>query len=153
MAHLTQADWDEYGDIINEFHEDANQEDITWRRMSSNLNRWGEDGGETYTDTTILGLIQYNFFRSWAINKTSTTGELDKESVLVYFNTEYLRQSGWLTTGDQFDFRPGEDRFIINGQVYKALGDSQVAQAKEKTLMSFIILKREETKTGNKVYE
>lgn len=153
MAFLSSADWQEYKDIINEFHEDANQEPIIWRRMTSNLHRYGEDGGETHVDTNLLGLVQYNFFRSWPINKTTTTGELDKESCMLYLNIEYLRGLGFLTADEQFAFRPAEDRFLIDGKLYKAAGDSQAAQAHDENLLLFIVLKREETDTGDLVYE
>ncbi len=153
MAHLTDDDWQEYIDIIDEFHEDANQQEVIWRKLTNNFNRWGEDGGETYEDIPTLGLVQYNFFRSWAINKTTSTGELDKESCMVFFNQKYLSDNGWLTTNNQFKFRPGEDRFIIDGELYKARGNSKAAQANDQTLLIFIILKREETDTGNLVYE
>ena len=58
-----------------------------------------------------------------------------------------------MTTAGQFIFRSGEDRFIIRGEVYKALGDSQAAQASDEPLEVFIVLKREETETADLVYE
>ena len=154
MGFLTPAEWQEYKDIINEFNlDDSNQEDITWRRLTSNLNRFGEDDGVITNDVNIKGLIQYNYFRAWPANRSSVSGELDKESLLLWLNIEYLRTNGWLTASNQFAFRPGEDRFIINGEVFKATGNSQAAQASDEPLLVFIILKAEETDTGELVYE
>ena len=44
MAFLTPADWQDYKDCINEFNlEDSHLQDIVWRRLVTNLSRWGED--------------------------------------------------------------------------------------------------------------
>lgn len=154
MGFLTSADWQEYKDIINEFNlDDSNMQVITWRRLTTNLSRFGEDDNIAHTNTNINGLLQYNYFRSWPTNKTTISGEVDKESVLLWLNIEYLRTNGWLTASNQFSFRPGEDRFIVNGVTYKALGNSQAAQASDEPLLVFIVLKAEETETGNLVYE
>lgn len=154
MGFLTPADWQEYKDIINEFNQDdSNLEDVIWRRLNTNLSRFGEDDNVIHTNVNIKGLLQYNYFRAWPTNRTSVSGELDKESVLLWLNIDYLRTNGWLTPSNQFIFRPGEDRFIINGVLYKALGDSQAAQASDEPLLVFMVLKKEETETGNLVYE
>jgi len=154
MAFLTPADWQDYKDCINEFNlEDSHLQDIVWRRLVTNLSRWGEDDNEVRTDLLIKGLVQYNYFKSWPTNQTTVSGEIDKESLLIWLNVKYLSDNGWLTPAGQYIFRPGEDRFIIRGEVYKALGDSQAAQAHDEPLEVFIVLKKEETETGDLVYE
>lgn len=149
MAFLSQTDWDLYKAIIDEFHEDVNQEPITWRKYVNVIDRYGEDKDpKNFQDIPLLGLVQYNYFRSWPINKAMVAGKVDKESVLVYFNTQYLIDSNHTNVNDLLAFDPGKDLFIIKGLIYKSFGESQVAQAKDKTLLQFLILKREEIPTG-----
>ena len=152
MSNLTPADWDAHTDAINSFHDDAFQHVITWKRIITNLDENGEDGNIRYEDIELRGLMLYNYFRSWPTNKNDQAGEIDKQSCLLYLNSEYLRGLGYLNNLDQFDFLPVEDRVIINGLVYKANGESQAAQAKDKNLLHFIILKREELETGSSKY-
>lgn len=149
MAHLTPADWDLYKAIIDEFHEDVNQEQIIWRRYVNTIDRYGEDKDpKNFQDINLLGLVQYNYFRNWPINKSMVAGKVDKESVMVYFNTQYLIDSNHTNVNNLLSFDPGKDFFIIRGLLYKCFGESQVAQANNKTLLQFIILKREEIQTG-----
>lgn len=149
MAHMTQADWDRHIETINEYHEDAFQQEITWRKNITNLNRYGEDSNVRYKDITIKCLIDYNSFRTWPINLSSDTGILDKQSLVAYFNIKYLRDLGYLDSNDIFNFNPGLDKFIVNGILYRTEGESQVSQAHNMPLMIFLILQREETSTGD----
>jgi len=155
MAHLTPADWQDYEDIINEFHEDANQQTVTWRRHSNVLDRYGEDkdGGPVYVDVPILALVQDNFFRSWPISDATVTGKIDKESIMLYLNTKYLQDNAWANADGQLIFDPGKDQFIIKGLLYKCFGELTSAQAKDTTLFNLIILKREEVATSAEKYQ
>lgn len=144
MGHMTQADWDAHEKAINDYHEDAFQQDVIWKRLITNLSINGEDGAERSNDITLKGLIVYNFFRSWPMNKPDTTGEIDQESCVLYLNNKYLNDNGYLNINGQFNFKPVEDRFIINGVIYKPSGDAQISQTNYKTLLHFVILKREE---------
>lgn len=151
MAHMTQAEWDLHKSIINEYQDDAFQEDITWLSSAKVVNRWGEEQ-QNFLSINILGLIQYNQFRSWPINKDKITGQIDDESCLLYLNIKYLRDNGYTNENDQFIFNPGLDKFIVNGVKYSPKGDSQTAQAKDTVLLHFIVLKRDEINTGNNIY-
>lgn len=153
MGFLTAADWQEYKDCINEFNlDDSHRQDIIWQRIGTNLSRWGEDDNIVRVNQLIKGLVQYNYFKSWPTDQTTIAGQIDKQSILVWLNIKYLSDNGWVTPSGQYNFRPGEDRFVIRGEVYKALGDSQAAQASDEPLEVFIILKKEETETGDLVY-
>ena len=152
MAHMTQEQWDDYINIINEWQEDAFQQDITWLKTATVISKNGEDNNHRFKEINLKGLIQYNQFRAWPITQTTDSGETDKESILVYFNIKYLKDLGYTNNHDQFKFNPDYDRFLINGLTYKAFGESQVAQAGAKPLLVFIILKREEIETGKEKY-
>jgi len=148
MSFLSDLDWQGYIDIINEFHEDAFQEVIHWKSIINKYDRFGEDGGEVTEDIPLRGLVQYNYFRNWPINKPTTTGEIDKESIIVYFNNNYLDGLGYLDSFGKFKFNQGRDMFVIRDITYKPSGESQIAQAKGTPILHFIILKREEKMTG-----
>jgi len=152
MSFLTPEEWVEYETVINDFHDDAFQEDIHWLTLVNKVNPFGEDGDEKVQDVPLKGLISYNYFRSWPMNKGTTTGEIDKESCMMYLNNQYLSDNGYLNANGQFKFNPGLDRFAIRGITYKATGDAQISQANGKPLLHFVILKREEIPTGNSVY-
>lgn len=152
MAHMKPSQWAKYESVMNEWQEDAFQQPIVWKRLINAISPHGEDDNETFDTLEVLGLIQYNNFRAWPITQATDTGEIDKESCMVFLNIKYLRDLGYTNQNDQFEFDPAMDRFLINGVTYKAMGDSQVSQAHNKPLFLFIILKREETPTGSNVY-
>lgn len=148
MAFIKPEQWEAYRNIINEWQEDAFQQDIIWEREVTTVDRYGEDENKRTKRVTLKGLAQYNYYRSWPLNTITTAGELDKENLLLFLNIKWLGEQGYLNTQGQFDFQPDYDRFIINGIKYKAFGDSEVSQAHNKPLLTFIILKREEIQTG-----
>ncbi len=154
MAHMTQADWDAHIDAINEFHQDAFQQIITWKKLVTNLSEHGEDNQERHQDIELRGLFLYNYFRSWPTNKNHIAGEVDKESCLLYLNSKYLLDlnPNYINPNGQFNFKPVLDRFVVNGITYKASGESQTAQAGDKPILHFIILKREEINSGSSKY-
>jgi hypothetical protein len=152
MAHLSQADWDAHKAAIDEFHEDAFQQDVIWKKSVTVLSKNGEDNNERSIDTLLKGLVLYNYFRSWAINKSDHAGEIDKQSCMLYLNNQYLEDLGHINNTGQFKFKPVEDRFLINGILYKANGESQAAQTNNKPLLHFIILKREDISSSQTKY-
>lgn len=149
---VATSEWNEYKDIINKFHEDAFQQDITWRKLTSRMDLHGEDLSNKFNDITLKCLCNFNDYRSWPVTIPSRSGFIDAQSVLVYFNTKYLKDNGYTTSNDFLNLDPLRDRFILNGKMYVAMGESETAQASNQTLLQFIILKREETKTENDVY-
>lgn len=150
---LTQAEWDQYiSDIFSFCEEDAFKQEIIWKKSIGALNSDGSDDGPMYSDKTLLGLIQYNDFRSWPINTDSITGEIDKESMMLLLSNKFLAENGYLNTQGIFKFDPSLDKFLVNGVLYKAKGDSQTAQANNTTLLHFIILKRDTVDTSSSRY-
>ncbi len=152
MGHLTDQDWQDYYDAINEWQDDVFQQDIVWKRNYVNNSKTGEDNNIRFMDITLKGLIQYNYFRSWPVNQTEDSGEIDKNSIVIYLNIDYLDKLGYINSNKQFTFNPGLDRFLINGLVYTTDGESHVAQAHHKPLFIFMVLKREEIQTGEDKY-
>lgn len=152
MAFMKPEDWQAYQDTLNEWQEDMFQQPVTWESKRKTRTVHGEYQ-ERPSSIELKGLIQYNYFRSWPITKIKDSGEVDKESMILYLNIKYLADNGWANMAGQFMFDPGYDRFIVNGVTYKAMGESQAAQAHDKPLFLFIILKREELSTSDTKYE
>ena len=152
MHFMKPEDWKRYQDTMNLWQKDAFQQEIIWKRFILFRNKHGEDTDPVFEDIVIKGLLQYNYFRAWAVTQATTTGEIDKETCLLYLNKEYLRENELLTPEGNLNFDPAMDRFIVEGIEHKSAGESTAAQAYDKTLFYFIILKREETNSGNNRY-
>lgn len=137
--------WDHYKSIVSDFIDnDAGKQPIVWKRYSSNLLPYGEDSGETYDNIPLDVLVGYNSFRTWPINRATTSGELDAQNLAIWVSAKLLRYRGFLNESGYWEFNRSLDRFIINGIEYKSSGDTQVAQAKDEALLFMVVLKREE---------
>jgi len=149
MADLIGAAvWAQYKAIINDGQDTFNQMDITWLRSVGGLDRNGEDNlTEGFTNITLKGLIDFNYFRKWSVMMTTESGALDRQTEVLLLNMEYLRGLGYLNANNYFDYDKNADRFIGNGIKYKAVGDTHISQAQDEPLLFMVILEREETPT------
>lgn len=154
MNKISQQMWNTYKNIINGAHEFFNQDEIIWVRQVNNLQRWGEDdSANTGTNNiTLKCLNTYNYFRTWPMTEETVGGKLDKESMVVLLNKEYLNSLGYINDNGNFDFDPGADYFIFQGQTMTASGETPLSQAYDDPLHIMLILKREPTKTGEDKY-
>lgn len=136
--------WNRYKKIITDFlNTDAGRQPIVWARYINNFLPMGEDLGAKYQRVDIEGLVYYNAFRNWPINKSTTSGELDEENLSVYVSKDAVKTLGYLTDEGYWKFDWANDRFIIDGIVYRPTGDTGVAQAKDEALLFLLILKRD----------
>ncbi len=151
---LTALQWQAYKNVVNDAADSFNQEIVIWHRLTKSLDRYGEDnkGSETYQDISLNCLLAYNFFRTWPMSDETPTGLLDKESIAMILNRQYLIDNGWLNAGGMFDMNAGKDTFTHLGIDYKAAGETPVSQAGDEPLHFYIILKRLKTITGDKKY-
>jgi hypothetical protein len=152
MSHISPEEWALYEDTINDFHDDAFQQPITLSLCIRQAGQFSADSTALYEDKEIKGLILYNHFRSWPINTQTITGEIDKESVLLFLNTEYLRSLDLVNDNGLLKFKPANDYFTIDGLRYKPSGDSKTAQTNDKTLLNFVVLRRDIINTGQSKY-
>lgn len=151
MPFIEDSDWQEYEEDINDFHEDAFQQVIIWKNPVRTLNKSGSEA-PLYLDKELRCLIHYNHFRNWPINIQNITGDTDKQSVQVYFNAKHLDNEGVLNSEGLFEFDPILSRFVVDGVWYKPSGDSKTAQTKNKTLLHFVILRRDILETSEDKY-
>ena len=150
---LTPAQWQTYKDTVNGAADSFNQEVVVWHRLTKRLPRYGEDSsGETYQDISLNCLIAYNVFRTWPMSDETPAGLLDQESITMMLNRQYLINNGWVTAQGFFAMDAGKDEFTHMGVRYKPAGETPVSQAGDEPLHFYIILKREETITGDPKY-
>lgn len=135
--------------LINSAHKSFDKRLIIWSKQTTKVNRFGEDTGPQFVDTPLLCLINYNYKRAWPVTQNTEAGEMDRESAQVYFNKDYLRSLGLINDNNYFDYDSGTDRFLLDGLVYSAQGDTAVAQLDNDDLFITVILKREATATGD----
>lgn len=151
---VTPAQWAAYKNTVNGAAASFNQETITWHRLTKHIQRYGEDdpANTVRTDIDLDCLIQFNIFRTWPMSDETPSGLLDQESITVMLNREYLNGLGYLNSDGFFAMDMGNDLFTHMGVLYKPAGETPVSQAGDEPLHFYIILKREETKTGDGKY-
>lgn len=152
---LSDQDWAAYRNLINSTQATRFQEEVTWLRTVTAVSRYGEDipNEDQYNEIQITGLIQYNTFRSWPLNQNTNSGEIDKESMVLFLNLKYLDDLGYLDSNKNFNFNRGLDRFRIKGVLYKPSADTDAAQAFNDPLLTMVVLKREEIESGDNLIE
>lgn len=152
VSRVPTKEWDKYKSIINDFiDEDAGKQPFVWLRKINQPLAYGEDSGIRYLPVILEGLFQYNYIRTWPANKSTLSGELEGENMVLYISARILRENGYVNEFGYPDLNWSEDRFLLNGKIYKPDGDTQVAQAKDEALLFFIILKREEPQEATQI--
>lgn len=151
---LSTAQWQVYKNIINKAQDSFNQDNITWHRHAWGFQRYGEDtkANENYTDIVLKCLVGYNVFRTWPMTRETTGGAIDKENIVLLLNKKYLEDLGYLNADGFFAMDPGKDKFTHRGIAYRAAGETEVAQAGDDPLLFYIVLKREDSITGDAKY-
>lgn len=141
--HISPAQWARYKNIVDEFHDDANQDNILWYRQREIIPRHMEDESNYLYPIQLKVLNNYNYFRTWPLTEYTHTGENDKESVMAIFNVSYLKRMGYTDEHDKFIYKEDKDVFMHRGDLYKGSGGTFVSQAHEQPLHFIILLKRE----------
>ena len=151
MDRVGSANWNKFRKIIRDAHDTFNQETIIWYRSLGGMDRWGEDNvTERFEIITLNGLFLFNYFRTWPITYTTETGELDRQSKVLLLNIDYLGENGWLDPYGKLNHDAAADRFEYRGELYKDMGNTELSQAASTPLLTAIVLKEEEKKTGLK---
>lgn len=149
---VADVDWGRYKKIINDFIEvDSGKQPFLWLNKINQPLAFGEDSGTRYTPYQLDGLFQYNYIKSWPTQPNSISGELDYSNIVLYISARLLRLNNLVNQYGYWDFNWAEDRYIINGKVYKPGGDTQVAQAKDEALLFYVILQREDPEESENI--
>lgn len=151
-SRVPQVDWDKYRQIIEDFiDEDAGKQPFLWLKKINLMSSFGEDSSPGYEPIQLNGLFHYNYVKTWPSARASTSGELENGNLVLYISARSIKEAGYMNNFGYWDFNWVEDRFILNGKVYKPGGDTQVAQAKDKALLFFLILQREDIEESEKL--
>lgn len=148
--YLTDKDWMNYKKVLNDFfNNDIGLQPIIWLKHQDIPPEFGEDSN-TFTKVETNGLLHYNYIKLWPYNQPNTTGSENNMYFAMYLSKSSLREQGHLIN-EYIDLNPEQDRFIINNQVYKPSGDSDLAQSKDEPLWVFIILIRVDKEESSKL--
>ena len=85
--------------------------------------------------------------RTWPIDQPSIAGEVDRQSIQLFFNKEILNDLGYLSVYGNLAYNPDYDRFRLDGILYRPSGDTAAAQNMLSDIFFLLILQREETET------
>lgn len=140
-----------FRDTMKSAHDTFNKKVIIWRRLKSRMNVNGEDNTiNGYDNISLSVLINYNYMRSWPITNRTESGDLDRQSMQILINKDYLRDLGYLNADGYFQYDPSQDRFVIDGLVHQPMGDTPTSQNGEDDILCTLVVKREEAITPNK---
>ena len=150
MATISNAQWVAYKAAIDLAGDIFNKDIITWQRLNMGIDYNGEDGmANQFTDIDLECLISYNYFRVWPVVTETMGGQFDKNTIVCLLNKHYMDGLNYTDAEGQFNFKPGEDKFVLRGLEYRCGGYSHVSQANNEPLLFMLILKRQEILTGN----
>lgn len=140
---VPRTSWTRYKKTVTDFIDvDSGRQPFLWLQKFDQMLAFGEDVGERYQPVQLEALIQYNYIKTWPTMGTSISGEVDTTDIVLYISHKLLNTNGYINKYGYWNFNWSDDRFIINGQVYKPQGDTQVAQAHELALLFRVILRR-----------
>lgn len=132
-------------------HEDYMEKIIVWKkRLGPKRNKNGEDTPDVFDDRQVNVLCNYNYMRTWPATEHMETGQIDRQSIQVFFSKILLKEKGWLNDKGNMDYDPGYDRFIINNIEYFARGDTPASQGFNDDLLFCITVGPEEPATKDK---
>ena len=135
--------WEHYQDIVNNFiDKDAGRQPFLWLRKINQPSAFAEDAGPVYQPIAMEGLFHYNYILTWPTRHDSETGATDNGNCVLYISSKLLKSNGFLNEYGYWDFNWAEDKFVLNGRVYKIGTDTQVAQAGKDALLFFVVLRR-----------
>lgn len=146
--------WDKFKSAINDVAFDLFfQKEVIWFRLKKRLDFHGESEADiSYEQVPIKALVENNIYRLRPIDKFTNTGQIDSQFCWLILNKAYLQRNGWLNNDGYFSFNAGRDYFLIDGIRYHDAGDTLASQTDSDNVLFYILLKREEHKTGEKVH-
>jgi hypothetical protein len=146
---LTQGDWDQFVNIMSEANVTFGQKTIIWRRQINQTNLFGEQVSRPPEPISLLGLVNYNYMRTWPSTAISESGETDEQSCQIFFNKVYLAKLGYINNEGYFNYNTDFDTFTIDGLNYKSFGDTAASQTNSEDIFILLTLKRIKTNTGD----
>lgn len=147
---LSATQWAQVKSVLRDAADTFFMRPIIWKKSLGSLDVHGEDSNPIRFETrTLLGLIEYDYFKKWTTQGDSSSGALDNQNQVLLLNKQYLEENNYLNANGNLDFNPDADRFIDAGITYKSIGHTDVSQAQVDPFLYMLILTREETNTGS----
>mgnify|MGYP000205080136 CR=1 FL=1 len=141
---ISKKSWDNFKNVINSASETFNQTVVIWKKSKGGLDRFMEDNeNERFENIELNALAEYNKNRVWPTTFYTETGEIDRESEVLLFNINYLKNLGHINNNGNFTFEPSTDRIIHKGIIYKCSGITPLSQAADEDLLIQLILQKE----------
>lgn len=143
MKRIHVKKWGAYKKLIGDFmDQDAALKPIKWLIYMEAPSLYGEGSEPKYKATDLNVLISYNVYRTWPINSSTVSGEVDKETLVILVSKKYLLESNLLDVNGYWNIDITRDRFLIDGIIYSSSGDTLSSQASDSDLLFMVILKR-----------
>jgi len=152
MDLLSSFDWEQIKAGVNNAADTFFQDSITWKRVTKNVDRYGERDFATYQDITLPCFINYDWWRRIPTFKEDKTGEYNQADLLIIFKKAYLSAQSYLTTDGYFNYNPSLDKFVVKGKLYKPVGDTLLSQVKENPMLFQLMLRKDIDLTGVPLY-
>jgi hypothetical protein len=147
MPILTSP-WKKHQALHRAYFEGTAGTEVIWRRLKKNYDRFGEGESRKYQEIKLKVIPGYNDFRTWPTTNFTEAGAVDKESMYLLINRDYLKELGYINSRGNLDFDPVYDKFVLHGLIYKADGDTNIAPSYDQSLYFLLILSRDLIKTG-----
>jgi len=146
---ITKPSLDLFRSLHKEYFDDQALQPILWKKKTRRISRRGSDNATKFDSVQLVGIIAYNFFRTWPSVKNDVQGDFDNQNMVVMFHKDYLVEKNLVNSKGNLDYSPGEDKFIINGVTYKDAGFTDVSQVGINPMMEHLILCPDRVETGN----
>jgi len=147
---VPKSQLDEFRALHKEYFDDQALQPIIHKKKTRRISRRGSDDSTKFTNVSMVGIISYNFFRTWPSTKNDVQGDWDNQNMVLMFHKDYLIENNFVNEKGNLDYSPGEDKFIINGVIYKDAGFTDVSQVANSPIFEHIILCPDRVETGTK---
>jgi len=149
---LSDKDWADFKEAVNNFTDTFYQKVITWNRMTSNVDTWGEGTNKTYTPISLNVYLPTGLMRLLKEVRETSTGKTDELTLQFFISKKYLSDLGYLNSAGYFAFNPEFDQFEIDGLIWVSSEDSTLAQAKDDNLLFQVKLRILNHPTGEPIH-
>jgi hypothetical protein len=152
MSTISPALWANFRQLINSSSESFFNASIVWHKIKNRLSYDGDRDNFEYDNIVITCYINYNFVRVWSTEKETESGEIDKGTVALLFNKDYLKSWNFIDSQGDFIFNPEFDYFTVQGEKMMYAGNTQVSLANDDPCFIQIIVERAPLPTGKNIY-
>lgn len=151
MGLIPTLAWDNFKKLQNQSHDDYMNGQLIWLRCKKFLGEFNEDYNfyNGYDSIELPVLYNFNYERTWPITQHTETGDIDRQSIQLFFSKAQLTTLGYINSNGNFDYDPGKDKFIIKGTVYHNEGDTPASPIPTADELLITLVVRPDSKATN----